>query len=318
MAMWRLFRSSGLSQFVIGDLIAQGGMSKVYKAKRAKSGETVAIKLVTPEFSELADQLDRILAKSSEGAIALGLIHENVVRTYEFGKKGKQYYIVMEFVNGPNLQRLINSKDPMWRGNRFRMGLDIARGLGYIHQNNLVHRDFCPKNILLDQGGTPKIIDFGLALPADVTNRWRFDRSGTASYMAPEQVRGREVDFRSDIYAFGMTLYEVLTGKRPYPKAKSRQEKMTGHLNIEPVPPRHYCKEIPIPLEHVILRCIAKRPEDRYPAMDGVIQEMCQVYRLFVNGQRRKGLPANSLPAKSHVSRRPALAAGLAGMRGAD
>ena len=283
MVQWAIFDRSGLSNYKIGELIAKGGMSEVYKAQRAKNGQIVAVKLITPEFTEMAEQMDQLFEKSSEGEMAASLRHENVVRTYEFGKKGKQFFIVMEYIEGPNLKRLIDSNEPVWRENRFRIGLDIARGLCYIHRNNLVHRDFCPKNILLDKDETPKIIDFGLALPGDVKNRWRFDRSGTASYMAPEQVRGREVDFRSDIYAFGMTLYEVLSGSRPYPEGRSRQAKMTGHLNLEPVPPRRYDPEIPIPLEHIILRCIAKRPEDRYPTMDAVINEMSHVYRMFVN-----------------------------------
>lgn len=283
MAQWGIFDRSGLANYKIGELIAKGGMSEVFKAQRAKNGQVVAVKLITPEHTELAAQLDRVFVKDSEGEIAASLHHENVVRTYEFGKKGKQYFIVMEYIDGPNLKRLIDSGDPAWRDNRFPIGLDIARGLAYIHRNNLVHRDFCPKNILLDKGKTPKIIDFGLALPADIKQRWRFDRSGTASYMAPEQVRGREVDFRSDIYGFGMTLYEVLSGNRPYPESRSRQAKMAGHLNLEPTPPRQYDKEIPIPLEHIIMRCIAKRAQDRYSTMEQVINDMSHVYRMFLN-----------------------------------
>ena len=282
MAQWPIFNRSGLSSYNIGPLIAHGGMSCVHKATRIRDNAVVAIKLITPEFSAMAEELDRIFQKDSEGQIAASLRHKNVVRTYEYGKKGKEYYIVMEYIDGPNLKRLIDSGEPSWRDNRYSIGLSVAHGLAYIHRSNLVHRDFCPKNILLTQDNSPKIIDFGLALPAN-TKQKGFDRSGTASYMAPEQVRGKEVDRRADIYAFGMTLYEALTGRRPYPETKSRQKKMAGHLNIDPTPPRSHEKDIPIPLEHIIMRCIAKNPAHRYSTMEDVIQEMTHVYGIFLS-----------------------------------
>ena len=283
MARWSLFDSSGLAKYELGPVIAHGGMSVVHRGTRIADGKGVAVKLITPEYTALAEQLDAVFQKGSEGEVALALRHENVVRTFEYGKKGKQYFIIMEFVDGPNLKQLIDSGDPRWLDHRYRIALDVGRGLDYIHKNNLVHRDFSPKNILLDADNRPKIIDFGLAVPAYMKQEWRFDRSGTASYMAPEQVRGHKVDARTDIYAYGMTVYEILTGRRPYPEAKTRQAKMTGHLNLEPVLPRKYDPSIPIPLEHVILRCIAKDPHSRFPKMADILQAMVHVYVTFLN-----------------------------------
>jgi serine/threonine-protein kinase len=283
MAAWSLFGASGLDNYEIGPVIARGGMSVVHKGRRVSDEKDVAIKLITPEHTALAEQLDIVFQKGSEGEVAAALRHDFVVRTFEFGKKGKQYWIVMEYVDGVNLKQLIDGGDPRWRNNRYRISIDVGRGLEYIHRNNLIHRDFCPKNVLLDAANRPKIIDFGLAVPAQLKNEWRFDRSGTASYMAPEQVRGHKVDVRTDIYAFGMTVYEVLTGRRPYPEAKTRQAKMTGHLNLEPVPPRKYEPTIPIPLEHVILRCIAKDPDDRFQTMTDALQAMTHIYVTFLN-----------------------------------
>jgi serine/threonine-protein kinase len=258
-------------------------MSVVYRGERIADGQVVAIKLITPEHTALAALLDDVLQKDSEGKVASSLHHENVIRTYEYGKQGKQFFIIMEFVDGPSLKQLIDSREPQWHENRFRLALEIGRGLEYIHKNNLVHRDFCPKNVLIGPDHVPKIIDFGLAVPAELETDWHFDRSGTASYMAPEQVRGQEVDVRTDIYAYGMTIYECLTGHRPYPEAKTRQAKLTGHLNTEPTPPRKHDPTIPVPLEHIILRCIAKNPSRRFKSMSEILPSMIHIYTALLH-----------------------------------
>ena len=174
--------------------VAKGGMSVVYEGFRRSDDMQVAIKIITPEFTQLARQLEQIFAKGSEGEIAISMRHQNVVRTIEYGRMGREYFIVMEFVDGLNLKQLIDYKEPRWSENRLQIALQAARGLAYIHKNHLVHRDFCPKNILLSEGDEAKIIDFGLAIPAHLKQKWRWDRSGTAAYMAPEQVRGQKVD----------------------------------------------------------------------------------------------------------------------------
>ena len=283
MARWSLFEQSALDNYEIGPVIARGGMSVVHRGKRLRDSHEVAIKLITPEFTALAEQLDAVVDKGSEGEVAASLRHENVVHTSEFGRKGKQYFIVMEFIDGPNLKQLIDSGDPRWHDNRFNIAMGVGRGLAYIHRNKMIHRDFCPKNILLDGECRAKIIDFGLAIPEQLKHEWRFDRSGTASYMAPEQVRGHKVDVRTDVYAYGMSIYEVLTGRRPYPEVKSRRAKMSGQLNLQPTPPRKYDPAIPIPLEHIILRCISKDPHRRYGSMADILQAMVHVYVTFLN-----------------------------------
>ena len=197
--------------------VAKGGMSLVYEAARKRDNARVAIKIITPKFTQLAAQLDEAFKKGSEGEIALTLRHPNVIRTFDYGHKGHEYYIVMEFIDGPNLKQLIDQHSPRIAKHGLQIAIQIARGLAYIHKNGLVHRDFCPKNILLTEDGTPKIIDFGLAIPAHLKDKWRFDRSGTVAYMAPEQVRGQKVDARTDVYAFSVSMFEILTGTRPFP-----------------------------------------------------------------------------------------------------
>ncbi len=257
--------------------VARGGMSVVYKGVRKSDNADVAVKVITPEFAQLADQLQEIFNKGSEGEIAISLRHPNVVRTYEFGSKGREYFIVMEFVDGPNLKQLIDMGSERWDKDRLNIGIQSGRGLAFIHRNQLIHRDFCPKNILLAPDGTPKIIDFGLAIPAHLKDKWRFDRSGTAAYMAPEQVRGTKVDKRTDVYAFGVSLYEILTGHRPFPEDSDRYRKMAVHLNVQPRNARSYHPKIPVALEHILKRAMAKDPAQRYDSVEAMLKEMATV-----------------------------------------
>jgi len=274
-------RHGSIEGYELQKEIAKGGMSRVYRARRKVDNEIVAVKVITPEHSQFADMLEQIFKKGSEGEVAASLRHRNIVCTHDYGRSGDQYYIVMEFIDGPNLKQLIDSGDPHWREHRFEVLLAVGRGLHHIHANNLIHRDFCPKNILLDSMAVPKIIDFGLAIPATLRGKWQFDRSGTASYMAPEQVRGQQVDVRTDVYAFGVSAYEILSGSRPFPEGKTRLGKMEPHLNAAPMPLRHFDPTLPMPLDHILARAMAKFPADRYRAMDVLMKDLQIVASAF-------------------------------------
>jgi len=261
--------------------VAQGGMSVVFEGRRKTDDAAVAIKIIKPEFTQIAEQLEKLFEKGSEGEIALSLRHPNVVRTFEYGHKGREYFIIMEFIDGPNLKQLIDQRHARWSENRLQIALQTGRGLAYIHRNNLIHRDFCPKNVLLTEEGVPKIIDFGLAIPEQLRQKWRFDRSGTAAYMAPEQVRGQKVDVRTDVYALGVSIYEILTGVRPFPDDSDRFRKMAVHLNIQPTSPRQYNKNIPVALEHILMRAMSKEPDERYQNVDVMLKELQTVSATF-------------------------------------
>jgi len=278
-----LFRSSpaSLDNYTIDEPVARGGMSIVYRGTRKADNLPVAIKIITPQFTQLAKTLEEIFDKGSEGEIALSLRHPNVVRTLEYGHKGREYYIAMEYIDGPNLKQLIDSGNKRWSEHRFDIAVQSGRGLAYIHKNGLVHRDYCPKNILLTEDGRAKLIDFGLAIPAHLREKWRWDRSGTAAYMAPEQVRGQKVDTRTDVYAYAVSIYEILTGRRPYPDDPDKYRKMAVHLNIEPTGARQYNRDIPVALEHIMYKGMAKDPDDRYPTVDAMLREILTVRAAF-------------------------------------
>lgn len=266
-------------------------MSVVYEGIRKSDGMRVAIKIITPEFTQLAEQLEQIFDKGSEGEIAIAMRHQNVVRTFEYGRMGDEYFIVMEFVDGPNLKQLIDQNDKRWSENRLQIALQIGRGLAYIHKNRLVHRDFCPKNVLLTERVEAKIIDFGLAIPAHLKHKWRWDRSGTAAYMAPEQVRGQKVDPRTDVYGYGVSFYEILTGQRPFPEDRDRYKKMAVHLNIKPIGPRHYNRNIPVALEHIMLKAMGKNLDQRYASIEDMLKEIYAVTGTFFGAGGRLPVP---------------------------
>jgi eukaryotic-like serine/threonine-protein kinase len=278
-----LIKKFSLPNYEFDRMIARGGMSVVVHGKRLSDGTEVALKLITPDFAAISEALEKLFEKGSEGEVAATLRHRNVVRTFEYGNRKGQYFILMEYVDGPNLAQMIRTGDDHWRESRYQYVLSVGRGLAYIHQHNLVHRDFCPKNILIGHNNVPKVIDFGLAVPVNLKGEWVFDRSGTASYMAPEQVRGQQVDFRTDVYAFGVTAYEILTGERPFPSSKTRFGKMQPHLNVDPTPLRRYDSNIPMAIEHIIMRALQKARDRRYPTMDVLMKDLQLVCSTFMN-----------------------------------
>jgi len=269
-----LGRGGPYGDYRIVSEIARGGMSRIWKVRHRASGQVYALKVLTPETVELMD-LCQALFSAEEGQIALRLEHPNVIRTLDYGRsRGNHYYIVMEYVDGPNLAKLITVEWLRVRQRRFDLVMQVGTGLAYIHAQGLIHRDFCPKNVLLAPDGTAKVIDFGLTVPASVKVRSLLARSGTASYMAPEQIRGQPLDGRADVYAFGVSAFEILTGRRPYPASPDRGRRMQDHLNIEPMRLRQAAPELPGQLEAVVAKCVEKDRDLRYKSMADVMRDL--------------------------------------------
>jgi serine/threonine protein kinase len=254
--------------------VAHGGMSRIYRGRNAKTGQICALKILTPESKETMERFRRVF-EAEEGEIALRLDHPNVIKTYGYGHGPKgEYYIAMEYVDGPNLATLIAVQSLELAKRCFDFILQIGSGLAYIHEQGLIHRDFCPKNVLLAHGTTPKIIDFGLTIPESLRRRSVVSRAGTASYMAPEQVRSLPLDVRADIYAFGITAFEMLTGETPIPRSGTRSRRMQDHLNVEPRRLRRLAPWLPKAMESTVQKCIAKDRELRYKSMREVLTDL--------------------------------------------
>lgn len=259
---------------VVGEPIAEGPMSVVYKAMARKQTDgAVAVKVLKDSAARMARRLSIDLGKQWEGERAAELTHPNVVRTLECGCESGTYYVVMEYVDGPNLASLIHAHSPLLEGRRISIIRQIAHGLAYIHGKGLIHRDVCPKNVLVDSTGHAKLIDFGVAVAKTDKLKNTGRRTGRPSYMAPELIRDNTFDVRTDIYAFGVTIYEISTGAKPLAGA-DRYETMRLHLHSDPTPAAEVNKSVPQAVSDIIARCLAKDPEQRFQTTDELLEEL--------------------------------------------
>jgi len=245
-------------RFRIVGLLGKGGMGEVYRADDLRLGQPVALKFLPESFAADADRVDRFY---NEVRVARQVSHPNVCRMYDIGEVGGLHYLAMEFVDGDDLASLLRRIGRLPEDK----GLDIARqlcaGLAAAHDRGVLHRDIKPENIMIDGRGKVRITDFGLAGIADEIAQGDV-RSGTPAYMSPEQLSGREVTTRSDVYSLGLVLYEIFTGKRAF-EGKSYVEFLRKHEHEAAPEPSRLVTNLDPAIESVILRCLAKDPMAR-------------------------------------------------------
>ena len=250
-------------RYRIEALLGQGGMGRVYKATDKELNRTVAIKVVRQGVAGEEDALNRF---KQELVLASKISHKNILRIHDMGEVAGMKFITMAYVEGQDLHQLIrdNPKMPLERVLKFAR--QLAGALAAAHAEDVVHRDLKPQNILLDANDQLYIADFGLAKSyaagaVGMTQTGAF--LGTPRYMSPEQVEGKPTDGRSDLYAFGLILYEMLTGDVPF-TGESTLKVMYQRLQERPKSPKVVNPSIPTWLDRVIMRCLEKKPEDRY------------------------------------------------------
>lgn len=247
-------------------------MSQVWKATDRKSGRIVCLKILDKVKTEAL--LKRFVGKKrpDEGVVAMSLDHPNVVKTYEHGLTTKdEQYLVMEFVDGYGMNFLVETRKIV--GKEFPILLGTAAGIGHFHEKGYIHRDICPRNVMVTYDDVPKLIDFGLAVPNTAEFRAPGNRTGTANYMAPELIRRSTTDQRIDVFSFGVTCFEVFTGTLPWENAQSL-EAVLSHINTPPRDPREFRPEMPDRLANFLLRSIATDPNDRHTTMAAVIADL--------------------------------------------
>lgn len=266
-----------LRNYEILETLGKGGEAEIYKARHKKEGYIVAIKILHAASSRKRDLVaDALNEPQVEGEIAMRLDHPNIIRTYDFGRFRDNYYFVMEYFEGVTLDRRLDRGDLLVEQRAFHIMLQIAEGLDYLHHVGIIHRDICPRNIIVSDDAVAKILDFGLA----IFKRGRYKRvgekAGTPSYMSPEQVRGAEVDERSDIYSLGATYYRMLTGSPPF-KGASPVETMQMHINAPLIPPRALDPDIVPEMEAIILKAMRPDPAERYQSVRDLIADLRNV-----------------------------------------
>ena len=259
-------------RYEILERIGSGGMSDVYKAKCHKLNRLVAIKVLKEEFSEDEGFVSRF---KMEAQAAAGLSHPNIVNVYDVVDDGDMHYIVMERIEGTTLKNYIAKKGMLDSREAIGIAIQIAQGMAAAHDSSIIHRDIKPQNIIISKDGKAKVADFGIARAASRQTENSY-AIGSVHYIAPEQASGGVSDERSDIYSFGITLYEMVTGKVPF-DGESTVAVAMAHMEQEIQPPSQINSQISAGLEAIIMKCTQKKPEDRYGSATEVINDLRHV-----------------------------------------
>ena len=252
----------GVRYEVLGEA-GHGSMGNVYKARDRETGETVALKLLKPEIASDQAMMDRF---KNELLFARKITHKNVCRVYEFNRVAGIAYTSMEFVEGESLRSVLNRFGGLPQRKATDLALQICSGLQEAHAQGIVHRDLKPENVMIDGHGNVKIMDFGIARSMEAGTRLTGSMVGTPAYMAPEQVAGKPVDYRTDIYSLGLMLYEMFTGAPAF-SADNSIAVALKQMREDPVPPHVVEPNIPVGTERLILKCLEKDPARRFQSV---------------------------------------------------
>jgi len=254
------------------DRIGDGGMAVVYKARCRLLNRFVAIKILKPDFIKDVKFIENF---KKESQAAASMSHPNIVNVYDVGREGNINYIVMELIEGKVLSDVIKEEAPLDYRRSIEITKQIASALSLAHRNNIIHRDVKPHNVLITHDGTAKITDFGIAKAVNTSTMVDNDGMimGSVHYFSPEQARGGYVDEKSDIYALGIVLYEMLTGRVPY-DGDNPVSVALMHINNEMTPPSKLVSGIPPRLEQIVMKATDKIQVNRFKSADEMLEDL--------------------------------------------
>ena len=303
--------STFAGRYQVIEELGQGGMGKVYKVQDTKVGEKIALKLIRPEAGLDKRSLERF---SNELKLARKIRHKNVCQMFDLGEDQGVRYITMEYVHGEDLRQLIRKVGRLSPGQAIGIARQVCDGLEEAHKLGVVHRDLKPQNIMLDDDGNARIMDFGIA--RSLTGKGITGAGvliGTPEYMSPEQVEGKDVDQRSDIYSLGVILYEMVTGRRPFdgetPLSIAHKQKYEA-----PEDPRKLNAQVPDGLARIILKCLEKDKAARYESARALDVDLAGIEEGLPTTEKvlpkRKGLTTRDITVTFNVRKLvvPALA----------
>ena len=259
------------SRYEILGPLGQGGMGMVYKARDRSLDEVVAIKVLRPDFARDPRMADRF---KSEIRLARRVRHRNVCAIHDYGEDQGLFYISMEYLEGVDLKHQLRERGALPIADAYEVSIQVAEGLQAVHDAGIIHRDLKTPNIMRDAGGVARLMDFGIAKrEGDGTRTATGHIVGTPEYMSPEQAQGHRVDFRSDIYALGIVVYEVFTGRVPF-RGETPISTILKHLHDPPPLDPPDAESIPVAVRAVLKRCLEKNPGDRFPTARDVAEAL--------------------------------------------
>ncbi len=267
------------SRFQLVSRVGQGSMSKVWRAVDRRLEKTVALKLLDVEKTKRLDArfVQMKHKKPTEGEIAITLKHPHVVQTFEHGVTTKnEQFLVMEFVEGMSLSYLVEVQNEVMKKNRLRFVVELGEAIEYFHRQNWIHRDICPRNVIIDQSLSLKLIDFGLAVPNIPEYQAPGNRTGTATYMAPELIKRHRTDQRIDIFAYAVTCFEMYTKELPWPGGETL-DAFVQHINLPPKDLQKLVPDLDPRVVQAIMRGLVAQPADRWQTMGQMLEPLREV-----------------------------------------
>ena len=276
----RVAKTNIKQQFELIGRVGQGTMSEFWRARNRTSGRIVGLKILDREKTEKFEARFPGLSKPTEGEIAVQFDHPHVVKTIEHGlTTDRLQFLVMEFLEGHLLTRMIRQRDGNLRENQLRYLIELGDAITHVHEKNFIHRDLCPRNVIITEDRGVKLIDFGLVVPNTPAFRRPGNRTGTANYMAPELIRRQPTDERIDVFSFAVTCFETVTGQLPWNPGKGH-EAIMPHTSTPPTDVRVLAEEIDESLAETIMRGLEVDPAARWPSA----REMTEALRTSEGG----------------------------------
>jgi len=271
------------SRYEIIEELGEGGMGKVFRVEDKKINEEVALKVLSPEIAADKKTIERF---RNELKFARKIAHKNVCRMYDLNEEETIHYISMEYVPGKDLRSMIRMTKQLSVGTAIRIVKQICEGLTEAHRLGVVHRDLKPSNIMIDKDGNARIMDFGIARSLKAKGVTAAGvMIGTAEYMSPEQVEGREAEQRSDIYSLGVIFYEMVTGRIPF-EGETLLSMALKHKTEQPRNPKELNTQLPENLANVILKCMEKDKERRYQTAEELLSELSKIEKGITTAER--------------------------------
>jgi hypothetical protein len=269
-----------IGKYEVAGVIGRGGMGVVYKAVDPQIGRFVAIKMITAGFSGDQDLLKRFYREArSTGSLQ----NPNIVTVFDLGEQDGNPYLVMEYLEGTSLESILSTHRPLSLIAKLRIILDVCHGLSYAHQRGIIHRDIKPANIMVANDGAVKIVDFGIAHIGDKGMTRTGQVVGSLSFMSPEQLEGKTIDARTDLFSTGVLLYELITNNLPF-EGESTAATLMKIIHEPPPPLKNFVDNCPPELETIIMRALAKNRDERYTSADDFALDVGQLLEQVKQG----------------------------------